>query len=78
MKIEERVKEVFATVCPLPKDCTKTLEIKSLGLDSLDMVELVQNLEEEFDIKIDDKIAPKWTTLGEIIDYVQTNTKQES
>lgn len=78
MKIEDRVKEVFGTVCPLPKDCDRRLELKSLGLDSLDVVDLVQNLEEEFDIKIDDKIAPKWQTLGEIFDYVQANAKQES
>ena len=78
MKIEERVKEVFGTVCPLPKGCDGSLELKSLGLDSLDMVDLVQNLEEEFDIKIDDQIAPNWKTLGEIFDYVQANAKQES
>lgn len=76
--IEQCVKEVFETVCPLPKDCDKTLELELLGLDSLDMVDLVINLEEEFGISIDDKIVPQWTTLGDIFDYVQANIKQES
>jgi acyl carrier protein len=72
-KIEERVKEVFGTICTLPENCDRTLVLKSLMLDSLDLVDLVQSLEEEFCLKIDDNLAPGWTTLGDIFDYIEKN-----
>lgn len=74
--IEERVKEVFETVCPLPKDYDRSLKLESLGVDSLDMVDLVVNLEEEFDIIIDDMVVPQWVTLGDIFDYVRSNSQE--
>ena len=44
-----------------------------LGADSLDTVELVMALEEEFDIEIPDEEAEKITTVQSAIDYVQNN-----
>ena len=47
--------------------------IDDLGADSLDIVELVMALEEEFDIEIPDSDAEKITTVQSAIDYVQNN-----
>ena len=46
--------------------------VEDLGADSLDTVELVMALEEEFDIEIPDEEAEKITTVQSAIDYVQT------
>jgi acyl carrier protein len=45
--------------------------IDDLGADSLDTVELVMALEEEFDIEIPDEDAEKMTTVGAAIDYLE-------
>ncbi|KOP24756.1 acyl carrier protein [Hapalosiphon sp. MRB220] len=42
-----------------------------LGADSLDTVELVMALEEEFDIEIPDEAAEKITTVQEVLDYIK-------
>ncbi|MDJ0676900.1 MAG: acyl carrier protein [Calothrix sp. MO_167.B42] len=42
-----------------------------LGADSLDTVELVMALEEEFDIEIPDEVAEKMTTVQEAVDYIK-------
>ena len=47
--------------------------INDLGADSLDIVELVMELEEEFDMSIPDEDAEKIRTVGEAINYIQGN-----
>ena len=47
--------------------------IDDLGADSLDIVELVMALEEEFDIEIPDADAEKVTTVGDVVDYIKEN-----
>ncbi|MGB2907071.1 MAG: acyl carrier protein [Candidatus Aminicenantaceae bacterium] len=49
--------------------------IDDLGADSLDTVELVMALEDEFDLDIPDEEAEKLTTVGKAIAYVLANTK---
>ena len=44
--------------------------IEDLGADSLDTVELVMELEEEFGVTIPDEAAEKITTVGQAIDYI--------
>ncbi|MFD2116863.1 acyl carrier protein [Paenibacillus yanchengensis] len=44
-----------------------------LGADSLDVVELVMELEDEFDMDISDEDAEKITTVGEVVSYIQAN-----
>ncbi|MEX1029248.1 MAG: acyl carrier protein [Paenibacillaceae bacterium] len=44
-----------------------------LGADSLDVVELVMELEDEFDIEISDEDAEKVTTVGEVVKYIEAN-----
>ncbi len=46
-----------------------------LGADSLDSVELIMAIEDEFEIEITDEDAEKLKTVGELQDYVNANTK---
>ena len=48
--------------------------VEDLGADSLDTVELVMALEEEFETEIPDEEAEKITTVKEPIDYIEANT----
>ena len=55
-------------------DTAVTMEasfIDDLGADSLDIVELVMALEEEFDIEIPDADAEKVVTVGDVVDYIK-------
>jgi acyl carrier protein len=45
-----------------------------LGADSLDVVELVMELEDEFDLEISDEDAEKITTVGEVVNYIQSHS----
>ena len=57
-------------------DTAVTLEasfIDDLGADSLDIVELVMALEEEFDIEIPDADAQKVVTVGDVVGYIKEN-----
>ena len=57
-------------------DTAVTMEasfIDDLGADSLDIVELVMALEEEFDIEIQDAEAEKVVTVGDVVDYIKEN-----
>ena len=47
--------------------------IDDLGADSLDIVELVMALEEEFDIEFPDADAEKVVTVGDVVDYIKEN-----
>ena len=47
--------------------------IDDLGADSLDLVELIMALEEEFDIEIPDTDAEKVVTVGDVVDYIKEN-----
>lgn len=49
--------------------------IDDLGADSLDIVELIMALEEEFDIEIPDADAEKVITVGDVVDYIKENVK---
>jgi len=52
-------------------DNTDLSLIDDIGADSLDVVEVVMQIEEEFDIEITDEEVEKLTTVQEIIDYVE-------
>ncbi len=57
-------------------EASVTLEssfIDDLGADSLDIVELVMALEEEFDIEIPDADAEKVTTVNDVVEYIKEN-----
>ena len=57
-------------------DTSVTMEasfIDDLGADSLDIVELIMALEEEFDTEIPDDDAEKVVTVGDVVDYIKEN-----
>ena len=59
-------------------DTAVTMEasfIDDLGADSLDIVELVMAIEEEFDIEIPDSDAEKVVTVGDVVDYIKENVQ---
>jgi len=70
--IEERVKKVVCEQLGVKEDEAKGSArfVEDLGADSLDTVELVMALEEEFETEIPDEDAEKLTTVQEAIDYV--------
>ena len=49
--------------------------IDDLGADSLDTVELIMSLEDEFDISIEDEAAEKLKTVGDVLDYLEKNVE---
>jgi acyl carrier protein len=50
---------------------------KQLGADSLDIVELVISIEDEFDIEIEDHIAGKITTLRDALNYIEKRNRKD-
>lgn len=75
MSIEDKVKDVIRDQLDVKGDMDNSASfIDDLGADSLDTVELVMSLEEEFDCEIPDDEAEKITTVQEAIDYVTKNT----
>ena len=76
MSIEERVKNIVAEQLGSGEDeiSNESSFIDDLGADSLDTVELVMALEEEFDIEISDDDAEKIATVQAAIDYVSANS----
>lgn len=70
--IEERVKKIVAEQLGVKLEDVKTASsfVDDLGADSLDTVELVMALEEEFECEIPDEEAEKITSVQQAIDYV--------
>ena len=75
--IEERVKNIIVKQLGVKEGDVKNESkfIEDLGADSLDTVELVMGLEEEFDNEIPDEEAEKITSVQEAIDYINNNLK---
>ena len=73
--IEERVKKIVAEQLGVKLEDVKNESsfVDDLGADSLDTVELVLALEEEFDTEIPDEEAEKITTVQAAIDYITAN-----
>jgi acyl carrier protein len=71
--VEERVIEIVCENLAVSKEQVNrnTSFIDDIGADSLDIVELIMELEEEFEITIPDDQAEKIKTVGEAIDYIQ-------
>ena len=73
--IEQRVRKIVSEQLGTDDDKIKNESsfIDDLGADSLDTVELVMALEEEFDTEIPDEEAEKITTVQSAIDYINAN-----
>ena len=70
--IEDRIMDIVSDKLDKPRDSlSKDMSfVNDLGADSLDTVELVMELEEEFDINIPDDVAEKIQTVGQAIDHI--------
>ena len=74
--IEERVKTIICDQLAVEKEKVTTTAsfIEDLGADSLDIVELVMTMEEEFDLDIPDEDAEKMKTVGDVVTYISSKS----
>ncbi len=79
MSVETRVIEIVCEHLAVQKDkvTRATSFVEDIGADSLDIVELVMELEEEFDIQIPDDQAEKIKTVGEAVDFIEARQKEK-
>lgn len=75
--VMERVTDIVSEQLGVDKDnvSPETSFVNDLGADSLDTVELVMELEEEFDINIPDDAAEKIQTVGQAVEFIEQNGK---
>jgi len=75
--VAERVIDIVAEQLGVDKEkvTPETSFVNDLGADSLDTVELVMELEEEFDIQIPDEAAEKIQTVGQAIEFIEKAQK---
>jgi acyl carrier protein len=73
--VQERVIDIVAEQLGVDKEkvTPETSFVNDLGADSLDTVELVMELEEEFDITIPDDAAEKIQTVGQAVQYIENS-----
>lgn len=72
MAVEEKIKSIIAEQLGVKVEevTPQSSFIDDLGADSLDTVELIMALEEEFNVEIPDEDAEKMTTVGDAIKYI--------
>jgi acyl carrier protein len=78
MSIDKKIKQIIAEQLGLNEDeiIEEASFIDDLGADSLDIVELVMAMEEEFEMEIPDEDAEKIATVKDVIDYVKRRTQE--
>ncbi len=76
-EVFEKVKEIIVEQLGVAESSVnmEASFIDDLGADSLDIVELVMGLEEEFDMEIPDTDAEKVATVGDVVEYIKENVK---
>ena len=76
MSLSDRIHEMLSEHLNVEAgDLTETTSFDDLNADSLDVVEMIMALEEEFNIEIPDDDAEKIRTVGDVIDYVKERTE---
>ena len=73
MSIEDKVKKIIAEKLSVDLDevVPEASFVDDLGADSLDLVELIMSMEEEFDVEISDEDAEKLVSVGDALEYVK-------
>lgn len=76
--IEQKVKDIIVEQLGVNADQVvgEAKFIEDLGADSLDTVELIMALEEEFSIEVPDEEAEKLVSVGDVTRYIEENTKK--
>jgi acyl carrier protein len=76
-QIESKVKDIIVEQLGVNADqvAPEAKFIEDLGADSLDTVELIMALEEEFKIEVPDEEAEKLVSVGDVINYIEENSK---
>ncbi len=71
----DKVKDIIVDQLDVEEDVVKmeAVIIDDLGADSLDVVDLVMSIEEEFDIEIPDEAVEGIKTVGDIVSYIENN-----
>ena len=79
MSVKDKVIEIVCEQLGQPKEKVNesTSFITDLGADSLDNVELVMELEDEFDLSIPDEEAEKIKTVGDAIKYIEQHSSKK-
>jgi acyl carrier protein len=77
MALSPKIKDIIVEQLGVDPEKVKTEAsfIDDLGADSLDIVELVMAMEEEFDLEIPDEDAEKMKTVGDVANYLQSKGK---
>ena len=80
VEIQEKVMQIVCEQMSVEKSelSRETSFVNDLNADSLDTVELVMELEDEFDLTIPDEEAEKLKTVGSAIDYIQAHIEGKS
>lgn len=75
-EIFEKIKEIIVNQLGVSEDSVKeeATFVDDLAADSLDIVELVMNIEEAFDMEIPDADAEKIVTVGDVVKYIKDNS----
>ena len=76
--IDQRVKDIIVEQLGMKPDqvTPEAKFIEDLGADSLDTVELIMALEEEFGIEVPDEQAEKLTTVGDVVKYIEEHQQK--
>ncbi len=75
----DKVKEIIADKLGVEENEVKMeTSFEDLGADSLDIVELIMAIEEEYDIQISDEEAEKAATVGDVVNYINTLVGEEA
>ena len=74
--VERKVREIVAEQLGISEDeiTRDSSFLNDLGADSLDIVELLMALEEEFSVEIPDEDAEKMATVGDVVEYIDAKT----
>jgi len=77
LSVFDKIKQIVVDQLSVEDEDQVTVEtsFKDLDADSLDVVELIMALEEEFDIEIPDEDAEKLTTVGAAVEYIKEKQK---
>lgn len=75
MSVEDKVKKIIAEKLgvEIEKVVPEASFVDDLGADSLDLVELIMSMEEEFETDISDEVAEKLVTVKDVIDYINSH-----